>query len=93
MHQHAPALAPHSNDVPQRAQARRWSGNVESVGAMLALSGVIARKINHAGMTVLRQHMYCVVPLSSHFLSELRGMAAAAISAYDTWSLLAAFVA
>jgi hypothetical protein len=66
MHQHAPALAPHSNDVPQRAQARRRSGNVESVGARLisALSGVIAGKINHAGMTVLRQHTYCVVPLS-----------------------------
>lgn len=66
MHQHAPALAPHSNDVPQRAQARRWSGNVESAGArlMLALSGVIAREINHVGMTVLRQHLYPASVLS-----------------------------
>jgi hypothetical protein len=59
MHQQAPALAPHSNGVPQRAQARRWSGNVESVGArlILALSGVIAGEINHPGMTVLRRHL------------------------------------
>ena len=57
MHQHAPALAPHSNDEPQRAQTRRWSGDAESVGAriIVALSGVMAGKINHARMTVLRQ--------------------------------------
>jgi hypothetical protein len=66
MHQHAPALAPHSNDVPQRAQARRRSGNVESVGdrLMLALSGVIAGKINQAGMTGLRQRLYSAALLS-----------------------------
>jgi hypothetical protein len=66
MHQQAPALAPHSNDVPQRAQARRWSGDVESVGPrlILALSGVIAGEINHAGVTVLRRKMYCVMQLS-----------------------------
>jgi len=66
MHQHAPALAPHSNGVPQRAQARRWSGNVESVGArlILALSGVIAGEINHAGVTVLRQRLYSAPALS-----------------------------
>ena len=66
MHQHAPALAPHSNDVPQRAQAMRSSRNVESVGArlILALSGVIAGEINHAGMTVLRQHLYSASTLS-----------------------------
>jgi hypothetical protein len=66
MHQHAPALAPHSNDVPQRAQARRWSGNFESVRARLirALSGVIAGEINHAGMTVLRQRLYSASMLS-----------------------------
>jgi hypothetical protein len=71
MHQHAPASAPHSNDAPQRAQARRRSGNVESVGAriILALSGVIADEINHAGMTVLRQHLYSASTLSWHFLS------------------------
>lgn len=64
MHQQAPALAPHSNDVPQPAQARR--GNVESVGArlILALSGVIAGEINHAGVTVLRQRLYSAAPLS-----------------------------
>jgi hypothetical protein len=66
MHQHAPALAPHSNDAPQRAQAMRWSGNVESVEARLivALSGVMVGKINHAGMTVLRQHLYSASALS-----------------------------
>jgi len=66
MHQHAPVLAPHSNDAPQRAQARRWSGNVESVGArfILALSGVIAGEINHAGVTVLRQRLYSAPALS-----------------------------
>ena len=66
MHQHAPALAPHSNEVPQRAQARRWSGKVESVGARLiaALSGVMAGKINHAGMTVLRRRLYSASTLS-----------------------------
>ena len=66
MHQQAPALAPHSNDVPQRAQARRWSGTVESVEArlILALSGVMAREINHAGVTVLRQRLYSAAPLS-----------------------------
>jgi hypothetical protein len=64
MHQQAPALAPHSNDLPQRAQARR--GNVESVGArlILALSGVIAGEINHAGVTALRRHLYSATPLS-----------------------------
>jgi hypothetical protein len=66
MHQQAPAPAPHSNDVPQRAQARRGSGNVESVEArlILALSGVIAGEINHAGVTVLRQRLYSAAPLS-----------------------------
>ncbi len=70
MHQQVPALfplpVPHSNDAPQRAQARRRSGNIESVGARLIspLSGVMARKINHAGMTVLRQHTYRAAPLS-----------------------------
>ena len=66
MHQQAPALAPHSNDVPQRAQQRRCSGNTESVKAalILALSGVMAGKINHAGMTVLRQHAWAEAPLS-----------------------------
>jgi len=66
MHQHAPALAPHSNDVPQRAQARRWSRNVESVVArlILALSGVIAGEINHAGVTGLRQRPYSAALLS-----------------------------
>jgi hypothetical protein len=64
MHQQAPALAPHSNDVPQRAQARRGSGNVESVGArlILALSGVIAGEINHAAVTVLRRRSYSPAP-------------------------------
>jgi len=66
MHQQAPALAPHSNDAPQRAQARRWSGNVESVGVRLiwALSGVIAGEINHVGVTVLRQRLYSAAALS-----------------------------
>jgi hypothetical protein len=66
MHQHAPALAPHSNDVPQRTQHRRCSGNTESVETtlILALSGVMAGEINHAGMTVLRQHALCEAPLS-----------------------------
>jgi len=66
MHQQAPASAPHSNDVPQRAQARRRSGNVESVRArlILALSGVIAGEINHAAVTVLRQRPYSPAPLS-----------------------------
>jgi hypothetical protein len=66
MHQHAPALAPHSNDVPQRAQARRWSGNDESVGVRLIwpLSGVMTGQINHAGMTGLRQRLYSASALS-----------------------------
>jgi hypothetical protein len=70
MHQQAPALAPHSNDAPQRAQARRCSGNAESVRArlILALSGVMAGEINHAAVTVLRRQNYCVVQLSWHFL-------------------------
>ena len=70
MHQQTPALAPHSNDVPQRAQARRRSGNVESVGAriIMALSGVMAGKINHAWMTGLRQQTCRAEPLSEHLL-------------------------
>jgi hypothetical protein len=66
MHQHAPALAPHSNDVPQRVQAMRRSGTVESVWARLicALSGVIACEINHAEVTVLRQGPYSASTLS-----------------------------
>jgi len=66
MHQHAPALAPQSNDAPQRAQVRRWSGKVESVGVRLisALSGVMGGEINHAGMTVLRQRIYSAPTLS-----------------------------
>jgi hypothetical protein len=70
MHQHAPVLlplpVPHSNDVPQRAQARRRSGNIESVDARLisALSGVMAGKINHVGMTGLRQQPYRAARLS-----------------------------
>jgi hypothetical protein len=70
MHQHVPVLlplpVPHSNDVPQRAQARRRSGNIESVGARLIspLSGVMARKINHAEMTALRRRACRVAPLS-----------------------------
>jgi hypothetical protein len=65
MHQQAPALAPHSNDAPQRAQAMRCNGDVESVGVriIVALSGVMAGEINHAGMTGLRQQMYCVMRL------------------------------
>jgi hypothetical protein len=57
MHQHAPASAPHSNEEPQRPQVRRRSGNRDSVGArlMVALLGVIAREINHPGVTGLRQ--------------------------------------
>ena len=63
MHQQAPALAPHSNDVPQRAQERRCSGDVESAGAriIVALSGVMAGEINHAAVTVLRQKICGVV--------------------------------
>ena len=63
MHQQAPALAPHSNDVPQRTQERRCSGNVESAGAriIVALSGVMAGEINHARMTGLRQKICGVV--------------------------------
>ena len=74
MHQHVPVLlplpVPHSNDVPQRTQARRRSGYVESAEARLisALSGVMAGKINHARMTVLRQHIHCAARLSEHFL-------------------------
>ena len=66
MHQQAPALAPHSNDVPQRAQARRCSGDVESVGARLifALSGVMAGKINHARVTALQRRLYSAAALS-----------------------------
>jgi len=59
MHQQAPPLlsAPHSNVVPQRPQARRRSGKRCSVGAgiIVALLGVIARKINHPVVTALRQ--------------------------------------
>src|SRR4051812_30842701 len=86
MHQHAPALAPHSNGVPQRAQQRRCSGAIESVEAtlMLALSGVMAGKINHAGMTVLRQRR--VLPgaaFMAFFFHSPGPIAATAISAYD----------
>jgi hypothetical protein len=57
MHQQAPASAPHSNAVPQRTQAMRRSGKVDrfAVALIAALLGVIAGKINHAGMTALRQ--------------------------------------
>jgi len=59
VHQQAPPLppAPHSNAVPQRPQARRRSGKPGSVGAgiIVALLGVIAREINHPGVTGLRQ--------------------------------------
>jgi hypothetical protein len=66
MHQQAPALAPHSNDVPQRAQARRGNGNVESVEVRLivTLLGIIAGEINHAGVTALRQRLYSASTLS-----------------------------
>jgi hypothetical protein len=59
MHQHPPSRppAPHSNAVPQRAQARRRKGILDSADAavIVALLGVIAREINHPGMTGLRQ--------------------------------------
>jgi hypothetical protein len=59
MHQHPPSRppVPQSNAVPQRAQARRRERNLESVCALIivALLGVIAREINHPGVTGLRQ--------------------------------------
>jgi hypothetical protein len=56
MHQHEPsaALLPHWNVAPQRSQASSRNGN-ERAGIIAALSGVIAGKINHAGMTALRR--------------------------------------
>jgi hypothetical protein len=49
MHQQAPALMPHSNGVPQRAQVMRRSGSPGPVGVMVivALLGVIVSEINH----------------------------------------------
>jgi len=56
MHQHAPSPAPHSNAVPQWAQARRRKGRLLSgAGIIGALSGVIIAKINHLVVTALRQ--------------------------------------
>ena len=47
---------PHSNAAPQRAQARRRSGKpIGGAGIIAALLGVIAGKINHPGVTALRQ--------------------------------------
>jgi hypothetical protein len=48
---------PHANAVPQRPQARWRSGKPGSVGAgiIVALLGVIARKINHPVVTALRR--------------------------------------
>jgi hypothetical protein len=64
MHQHAPLTppVPQSNAVPQRAQARRRRGKTDWLGAgiIAALSGGIARKINHADMTGLGQPMLAV---------------------------------
>jgi hypothetical protein len=56
MHQQLPsALAlPHWNAAPQRAQASFRSGKVRA-GIMVALSGGIAGKINHAAVTSLRR--------------------------------------
>jgi len=59
MHQQPPSRppVPQSNDVPQRAQARRRRASLGSVGAgiIMSLLGVIAREINHPGVTGLRR--------------------------------------
>ena len=75
MHQHAPLLPPHSNAVPQRAQARRRGGSLGSVGAgiIASLLGVIVREINHLVVTALRQGI-------GAFLSIAAGMAVANFS-------------
>lgn len=56
MHQQVPsALAlPHANDAPHRAQTNWRNGSVAE-GIIPPLSGVIAGKINQAGVTALRQ--------------------------------------
>jgi hypothetical protein len=56
MHQQVPsALAlPHWNAAPQRAQASWRSGKVRA-GIIVALSGGIAGKINHAAVSSLRR--------------------------------------
>jgi hypothetical protein len=58
MHQHVPVLpsVPHSNAVPQRAQARRRRGSPCAVGVVIvSLLGIIVREINHPLVTALRQ--------------------------------------
>ena len=81
MHQQPPLSppVPQSNAAPQRAQARRRRGKADWLGAgiIAALSGDIARKINHADMTGLRQPMPAVPS------SMPRGMAVAEIDDYD----------
>jgi hypothetical protein len=56
MHQQVPSAPslPHSNAVPQRAQASWRSGKVRA-GIMVALSGGIVGLINHAAVTSLRR--------------------------------------
>jgi hypothetical protein len=86
MHQHPPPRppVPHSNAVPQRAQARRREGNLESVCALiiLALLGVIAWEINHPGMTGLRQPDFAQGHAPGIFFPGA-GMADARIDDYD----------
>jgi hypothetical protein len=58
MHQHMPVLplVPHSNAVPQRAQARRRRGSPCAVGVVIvSLLGIIVCEINHPLVTALRQ--------------------------------------
>ena len=91
MHQQPPSRppVPHSNAVPQRAQARRREGNLESVCALIivALLGVIAREINHPGVTGLRHRILRAAAFLA-FSSPAAGMADAGIDDYDSGSAL-----
>jgi hypothetical protein len=70
--------------VPQRGQARRREGNLESVCALIivALLGVIAREINHPGVTGLRQPDFARRHASGIFFPGA-GMADARVDDYD----------
>jgi hypothetical protein len=90
MHQHVPVLSlvPHSNVVPQRAQARRRSGRPCAIGVVIvSLSGIIAGEINHPVVSALRQNE-SAAPFGA-FLPSLRGMAASPFNDYDKHSIFA----
>jgi hypothetical protein len=88
MHQHVPVLplVPHSNAVPQRAQARRRRGSPCAVGVVIvSLLGIIVCEINHPLVTALRQMQSGRL---IHALPSLApGMAATPFNAYDKYSI------